>query len=235
MDTLQSFLLGEEHWTFLFEVMLRCLIGFIAVIIGIKLTGKRGVRQLSLFEIVIILTLGSAAGDIAFYKEVGVLSALTTIATIVVLYRIVTYLLLKSRAVGKLIEGEPMTFIEDGRLTSSVIKNENISFDEFYMEMRQAGIEHLGQVRIAILEVDGDVSVFKNKGDEIKPGLCILPDSIRKLYKSFPHDGLYSCVNCGLTKMYQKGKSCKCSSCNHEKWSESSTRDCTNKKFLAGE
>lgn len=162
------------------------------------------------------------------------LSALTTIATIVVLYRIVTYLLLKSRAVGKLIEGEPMTFIEDGRLTSSVIKNENISFDEFYMEMRQAGIEHLGQVRIAILEVDGDVSVFKNKGDEIKPGLCILPDSIRKLYKSFPHDGLYSCVNCGLTKMYQKGKSCKCSSCNHDKWSESSTRGCTNKNFWMG-
>jgi len=235
MDTLKAFLLGTEEWPFLLEVMLRCLIGFITVIIGIKITGKRGVRQLSLFEIVIILTLGSAAGDIAFYKDVGVLPAMLTILTIVTLYRIVTFLLLKSRAIGKLIEGEPITLIEDGRFTSSVIKDENISFDEFYMEMRQAGVEHLGQVRIAILEVDGDVSVFRNEGDEIRPGLCILPDVIRRLYKKIPEDGLYSCVNCGLTVLFKKGDSSKCESCKHEKWSEASTRDCTNKKLLKGE
>lgn len=235
MDELQAFLMGEEQWSFLLEVMLRCLIGFVTVIIGIKITGKRGVRQLSLFEVVIILTLGSAAGDIAFYKDVGVLPAMLTILTIVTLYRIVTFMLLKSRAVGKLIEGEPITLIEDGRFAASIIKDENISFDEFYMEMRQAGIEHLGQVRIAILEVDGDVSVFKNEGEEVRPGLCILPDIISRLHKIIPEDGLFSCVNCGLTKLFKKGEISKCDSCKHEKWSQASTRDCTNKKFLKGE
>lgn len=226
MDTLQAFLMGEEHWPFLFEVMLRSLIGFVTVIFAIKITGKRGVRQLSLFEIVIILTLGSAAGDIAFYKDVGILPAILTILTIVTLYRIITFLLLKSRAIGKLIEGEAITLIEDGRFTASVIKDQNISFDEFYMEMRQGGIEHLGQVRIAVLEVDGDVSIYRNEGAEVKPGLHILPDVIKNIYEVIPEGGLYSCVSCGDTLQHRKSAKPKCTSCGNNKWGKASTRDC---------
>lgn len=218
--------MGKESWFFLLEVVLRSLIGFVTVICAIKITGKRGVRQLSLFEVVIILTLGSAAGDIAFYKEVGIFPAMLTIITIVVLYRIITFLLLKSRAIGKIIEGEPITIIEDGRFTSSVIRDENISFDEFYMEMRQCGIEHLGQVRIAVLEVNGTVSVFRNEGEEVKPGLNILPDIIKQLYKVIPAAGLYSCIHCGFTTYHQKHASPECTSCCHVTWGEASTREC---------
>ncbi len=225
MDTLQSFLMGDEPWPFLFEVMLRSLIGFVTVVIGIKITGKRGVRQLSLFELVIILTLGSASGDIAFYNDVGILPAVLTILTIVSLYRIVTFLLIKSRAIGKFIEGEAIILIEDGRFTSSTIKEENISYDEFYMELRQSGIEHIGQVRYAILEVDGDLSVYKNEGSEIKPGLHILPHIIKDLYEEIPEGGLYACVYCGETSKQKKGAKPKCS-CGRSKWGKASTRDC---------
>lgn len=226
MDTLEAFLLGPESWMFLLEVVLRALIGFTTVILAIKITGKRGVRQLSLFEVVIILTLGSAAGDIAFYKDVGVLPAITTILSIVIFYRIVTYLLLKSRAVGKVIEGEAITIIENGRFTASVIKNENISFDEFYMELRQCGVEHLGQVRVAVLEVNGTISVFRNEGKEMIPGLNILPDIIRQLYIVIPGDGLYSCVHCGNTAFLEKHASPDCEACHNHKWGEASTRGC---------
>lgn len=226
MEPIENFLLGNEKWTFLLEVMLRCLIGFTTVIIAIRLTGKRGVRQLSLFEVVIILTLGSAAGDIAFYKDVGVLPAVLTILTIVFLYKIITFLLLKSRKFGKLIEGEPIVLIEDGRFTADIIRDENISFDEFYMELREGGIEHLGQVRKAILEVDGDVSLFKNEGKEVKAGLCIFPDIISQLYVVIPEDGLYSCVQCGYTTTLRSGHEAACGSCHHTKWGRASTRGC---------
>lgn len=226
MDTFEEFLLGKESWLFLLEVLLRALIGFTSVILAIKITGKRGVRQLSLFEVVIILTLGSAAGDIAFYKEVGILPAITTILSIVVFYRIITYLLLKSRAVGKLIEGEAITIIENGRFTASIIKDENISFDEFYMELRQCGVEHLGQVRIAVLEVNGTISVFRNEDKELIPGLNILPDIIRQLYVIIPANGLYSCVHCGNTAFWEKHSSPECKDCRNHKWGEASTRYC---------
>lgn len=229
-DTLEAFLLGKESWLFLAEVVLRALIGFITVILAIRITGKRGVRQLSLFEVVIILTLGSAAGDIAFYKEVGILPAIITILSIVVFYRIITWMLLKSRAIGKAVEGEAMTIIENGRFTASVIKDENISFDEFYMELRQCNVEHLGQVRIAVLEVNGSISLFRNEGREIIPGLNILPDIIRQLYVVIPADGLYSCVHCGYTLYLERNSATGCTECGNHKWGEASERGCKDKR-----
>ena len=54
---------------FLGEVALRSLYTFVLVFLFLKMTGRRGVRQMSLFEVLIILTLGSAAGDVAFYDD----------------------------------------------------------------------------------------------------------------------------------------------------------------------
>ncbi|MCH5600818.1 DUF421 domain-containing protein [Niabella ginsengisoli] len=217
----QEFFFGTEKWEFLFEVVLRCFISFIVVLIALRFTGKKGVRQLTVFELVIILTLGSAAGDMGFYKDVGVLPAVLTIVSIIGFYKLVTYLLLKSDKFERLVEGEPVIIIEDGRYTEDMVKNENISFDEFFMELRLAGIEHLGQVRLAILEVNGDVSVFKNPKELVKPGLHILPNKIKEFYtERFPADGLYACVCCGYTAPMPKGDIVNCASCGKTKWSE---------------
>ena len=218
---IQEFLLGSESWRFLLEVILRCFISFVVVLIALKLTGKKGVRQLTVFELVIILTLGSAAGDMGFYKEVGVLPAVLTILSILIFYRFITFLTLKWDWLERLIEGQPVTIIENGRYTEAVIKNENISFDEFFMELRLAGVEHLGQVKYAILEVNGSVSVFKHKSENIKPGLHILPDKVKEFYTDlFPEDGLYACVCCGYAHIQSKGKVVQCESCGNTKWSE---------------
>ncbi len=221
MPDIRRFLLGSENWQFLSEVLLRCAISFVVVLLALRLTGKKGVRQLTVFELVIILTLGSAAGDMGFYSDVGVLPAVLTIVSIVLLYRLVTYLTLKSDRLEKLIEGQPVTIIENGRYTEAVVKNENISFDEFFMELRLEGIEHLGQVKYAILEINGGVSVFKQPADKIVAGLNILPEKLQHSFADhFPHNGLYSCVCCGYTEQLEKGPVVKCNSCGKEKWSE---------------
>lgn len=62
--------LDKVPMDFLGEVALRSLYTFILVFLFLKITGRRGVRQMSLFEVLIILTLGSAAGDVAFYDDV---------------------------------------------------------------------------------------------------------------------------------------------------------------------
>ena len=58
---------------FLGEVALRVLFAYIVVFLFLKVSGRRGIRQLSVFELVIILTLGSAAGDVTFYEDVPLL------------------------------------------------------------------------------------------------------------------------------------------------------------------
>ncbi|PVZ56629.1 DUF421 domain-containing protein, partial [Listeria monocytogenes] len=84
---LQRMALDKFPLEFLGEVALRSLYTFILVFLFLKITGRRGVRQMSLFEVLIILTLGSAAGDVAFYDDVPLLPVLVVVVTLGVLYR----------------------------------------------------------------------------------------------------------------------------------------------------
>ncbi|STH72959.1 membrane protein YcaP [Escherichia coli] len=81
---------------FLGEVALRSLYTFVLVFLFLKMTGRRGVRQMSLFEVLIILTLGSAAGDVAFYDDVPMVPVLIVFITLALLYRLVMWLMAHS-------------------------------------------------------------------------------------------------------------------------------------------
>ena len=72
---------------------MRSLYTFVLVFIFLKITGRRGVRQMSLFEVLIILTLGSAAGDVAFYDDVPLLPVLVVFVTLALLYRGIMWLM----------------------------------------------------------------------------------------------------------------------------------------------
>lgn len=113
----KELLLGQEEWSFLLEIALRTTIMFITIIIGLRLLGKRGVKQLSLFELVVIIGLGSAAGDPMFYREVGIVSSILVFVLIILMYSIVTYLIGKSKKFETLLEGKSICLIENGEFS----------------------------------------------------------------------------------------------------------------------
>ncbi|MGI8583969.1 MAG: DUF421 domain-containing protein [Chitinophagaceae bacterium] len=108
----KELMLGGEDWSFLPETVLRSLIMFIVILISLRLLGKRGVKQLSIFELVVIIGLGSAAGDPMFYKDVGILPAIIVFSMVVGLYSLVTYSIGKNKNFEKLIEGKPVCLIK---------------------------------------------------------------------------------------------------------------------------
>lgn len=70
---LDRILLTDLPTAFLWEDIFRTSFAYCAVFLFLKFSGRRGIRQLSLFELVVILTLGSAAGDVSFYNDVPLL------------------------------------------------------------------------------------------------------------------------------------------------------------------
>lgn len=112
---------------FLGEVALRSLYTFVLVFLFLKMTGRRGVRQMSLFEVLIILTLGSAAGDVAFYDDVPMVPVLIVFITLALLYRLVMWLMAHSEKLEDLLEGKPVVIIEDGELARSKLNNSNMT------------------------------------------------------------------------------------------------------------
>ncbi len=214
----ERLLFNELPPIFLLEVVFRSTVMFLVVLGTLKLTGKRGVRQLSVFELVIIITLGSAAGDPMFYEDVGILTATVVFIVIISLYRLITWLCAKYKFISNFIEGEPVYLIEDGKFSIKNYGKESLAHDEFFTELRMRNVEHLGQVKAAIIETSGEVSVFFFIDEEVKPGLPILPHPFSKQFSKIRQSGLYACAFCGNTEEKLQDETANCKICLKNNW-----------------
>ncbi|OIV41640.1 DUF421 domain-containing protein [Flavobacterium johnsoniae] len=210
---------NELPEVFLLEVIFRSTVMFTILLLTLKLAGKRGVKQLSIFETVIIIALGSAAGDPMFYEDVGIVPAAIVFLVIIILYRTVTWLTGKSKRFEEFIEGKTECLINDGKFSVSSFKKETLAQDEFFSELRVKSIEHLGQVKHAFIEPSGEISVFFYEDNEVKYGLPILPALFNKKSKTVSEDGIHACTFCGHTQELKKGTA-KCEICKKEEWVE---------------
>lgn len=211
--------INDHPFEFLFEVMFRSIIMFIVLLITLRFTGKRGVKQLSIFETVIIIALGSAAGDPMFYEDVGIIPAITVFIVIILLYRFVTMLTGRFKWFEKLLEGKTECLISDGKFSISSFAKEGLAQDEFFSELRLFSVEHLGQVKNAYLETSGEVSVFFYSDEDVKPGLPILPQLFQKKSKIINKEGIYACTFCAHTQDLKLGTS-QCERCGKKEWVE---------------
>lgn len=216
--TWKEFLLGDQNWDFLGETAFRTVVMFIVILIGLGILGKRGVKQLSVFELVVIIGLGSAAGDPMFYKDVGLLPAILVFTIIIGLYSLVTHLVGRNKKMERLIEGKPISLVEKGSFAIENFQKEALGQDEFFAELRLKQVSHLGQVESAIIETNGGISVFYYGDEEVKYGLPIMPGSLDNQLKEISEPGYYACVFCGDTKKLAAAALHNCPTCKKDKW-----------------
>ncbi|MBN8782388.1 MAG: hypothetical protein ABS85_07115 [Sphingobacteriales bacterium SCN 48-20] len=217
-------LFGEQDSWFVLEILFRTVIMYIVILVGLRLVGKRGVRQLSVFELVVIIGLGSAAGDPMFYQEVGLVSALFVFLTIIMAYRATTWLTAKSKKFEELIEGKTICLIEDGKFCHKSFDKEDLAQDEFFAELRTRGVSQVGQVERGYLETSGEISLFFYPDDQVKSGLPILPHEFRQLLTTISEKANYACRNCGSTFTLDPSPVHVCTECGHDKWVRTSDR-----------
>lgn len=220
----QEILFGTEHSIFLVEIALRTLIMFLLLFAGLRSVGKRGVKQLSIFELLLIIALGSAAGDPMIYKEVGIAYAIVVFIIIFFFYRFLTHLIEHSKKMETLLEGKPYCIIHEGKASKESLKHKELAMDEFFLVLRNQHVFHLGQVENAILETNGELSILFYDLPDIKAGLPIWPDYLEKKTKQVKRQGVYACTYCGATRIMGAGEKKMCEYCNeNDDWVEAKT------------
>ena len=213
-------LMNELPFSFLLEVIFRVAVMFLLLLILLRLAGKRGVKQLSVFEMVIIIALGSAVGDPMLYEDVGLLPGIIVIIMVIILYRIITVLAAKFKPLERLIEGQPKLIVQDGQFVLDSLNKEHLAQDEFYSQLRLKSVEHLGQLKYAYLETSGDISTFFREDALVTYGLPILPQLFDKSSTQLNKKAHYSCTFCGHSE-YIESTTNTCKRCGKEEWVES--------------
>lgn len=219
----QRLLIGDGiPYEFLLEVAVRSALMFFVVLVILRMSGKRGIKQLSIFELAIIISLGSAAGDPMLYEDVALLPAVVVFVTVIALYKLITYLTGKSEKFEAYLEGKPVKLIAEGKIMYDTFCDENLAYDELFSQLRMRNVNQLGQVEYAYLETSGDLSVFYYSDDQVKEGLPIFPEKYNYPCLTFSPNKRYACTHCGEVKS-EVSVHTKCSTCNNEGWIEANS------------
>lgn len=227
---LQRIFFGDATVGFLLEVGFRTTIMFLYLLVMLRVIGQRNIGQITMFEFGLIIALGSAAGDPMFYVDVPLVHGMVVITLITVFQRIIVILTRDHPRVERVIEGKPRRLVADGMFDMEGVRSSLLSREEIFMELRQEGIEQLGQVRRAFLELDGQVSVFRCKDDAVRAGLPVMPDGdienfeLLNAESALAEGGAYSCYHCGNTQTYEDGARLPvCHHCGEVQWIASSS------------
>lgn len=202
---------------FLLEILYRTCVMFLVILLVLRLSGRRGVRQLTLFEVAIILGMGSAAGDPMFQEEVPLLYGITVLVTIVLLYKGITLLSARWKFLHETLEGKSMVIVQDGVFDIKHEKDSDFSQMEFFAELRNQSVEHLGQVRYALLETDATLSILYYADEDVKYGLPLFPDKYKQL-TTLPDNKPCACMFCGKIEQQLSAVDMICPRCNHHEW-----------------
>ncbi|RZJ74699.1 MAG: DUF421 domain-containing protein, partial [Flavobacterium sp.] len=115
--------------------------------------------------------------------------------------------------------GKTQCLIEDGQFSIQTFEKEDLAQDEFFAELRLKSIEHLGQVRNAYIETNGDISVYFYEDEDIKFGLPLRPQLYQQKSTVIAKSGIYACTFCANIQKLDP-VAAKCTMCGREEWVE---------------
>ncbi len=156
------------HPHVLLEILLRTLTVYFVVLIGVRLTGKREVGQMTPFDLVLLLLLSNSVQNAMTGPDTSVAGGVVAAMTLLILNYGIAEGAGMNRKFRRFVQGQPSLLVHDGEVIAAHMAKEHVTSDELMRALREHGVGSLHDVAIAVLEVDGSISILKY--DDVKAG-----------------------------------------------------------------
>lgn len=144
------------------EIIGRTVVVYGVILVGIRLTGKREVGQMTPFDLALLLLISNAVQNAMTGPDTSVIGGIIAAVTLLLLNALISRITWKNKKARKFIEGSPTLLVHHGKVIEEHLAKEQISAESLQQALREHGISTLSEVRIAVLEIDGSISVLKN-------------------------------------------------------------------------
>lgn len=145
------------------EFVVRAIVVYVFVLVILRLTGKRQVGQMAPFDLVLLLILSNAVQNAMNGGDNSVTAGMILATTLVSINLFVSWLTFRSRTFEALVEGRPIILIHDGKVDPYGMRCANMTKHELDAELRTAGCTGPAEVRFAVLENTGKVTVIRRR------------------------------------------------------------------------
>jgi len=150
-----------ETWHSLLEVVIRTGVIYLFVLVGVRLSGKREVGQMTPFDLTLLLLLSNAVQNAMVGPDNSLVGGVVAAATLLTLNYFVAELSGANRRFRKFVQGSPTLLVHNGEVISAHMAREHVTVDELQRSLREHGISCIPEVALAVLEVDGSISILK--------------------------------------------------------------------------
>ncbi len=152
---MELFQLGVPWW----QLILRSFVIYAVLFLGLRLFGKREIGQFTLFDLVLVLLAANAVQPAITGPDTSLLGGVIIIVALLLLNRAAAFLRVHNPLFERLLEPQPTLVAKDGRWLMDHVRREDLSLADCEMALREHGIEKVEDVKLAVLEEDGTISV----------------------------------------------------------------------------
>jgi uncharacterized membrane protein YcaP (DUF421 family) len=150
------------------DIIIRSAAVYVFMILAIRLFGKKELSQLSTTDLVFIVLISNSVQNAMVGTNSSLPGGLLAALVLFSLNYVLKQFMYRSPRLKDMIEDKPVILIHDGKLDEQHLYMEKITTDELEQAIREHGIENFGEVKLAILEVDGSISVISKEGNHLK-------------------------------------------------------------------
>jgi uncharacterized membrane protein YcaP (DUF421 family) len=150
------------HW---WDFVVRAAVVYVFLLVLLRLTGKRQVGQLAPFDLVLLLVLSNAVQNAMNGGDNSITGGMILAGTLVGLNWCVGWLVYRSKRFEALIEGRPVILVHDGRIDRNAMQKTQMTIHELESSIRGQGCCGPEEVRFAILENNGHITVVRKHSD----------------------------------------------------------------------
>lgn len=148
-----------QDWSGIVRTLVVGSLAYVALVLFLRISGKRTLSKLNAFDLVVTVALGSTLSAIILQESVALAEGAAALALLIFLQFAVTFCSIRSRAFAKVLRSEPTLLARDGAFCDSAMRRERITEDEALAAVRSSGGRDVSQVDFLILESDGSLTV----------------------------------------------------------------------------
>lgn len=148
------------------EIAYRALIIFFFLWIITRVVGRSTVGELSTFQLVLFITMGDLVQQAVTQQDYSLTAGIVAVSIFASLTILISWATLRWPRLKSITHGVPVLIVKDGTPIDHAMRRERLTSDDLQAAARQQGFEHLGDIRLAVLEANGSISFFAQDAAE---------------------------------------------------------------------
>ena len=149
-----------DTWSGLLRVLVVGVLAYVALVVLLRVSGKRTLSKLNAFDLIVTVSLGSTLATILLSKDVALAEGVLALAVLIFAQYAITALSTRSESVQRLVKATPRLIVYRGRILQDAMRSERLTEEEIWAVLRGQGYASLEDVGAVVLETDSSLSVL---------------------------------------------------------------------------